>query len=383
MSMLNLPAPQWIEGDDALAQICQQWLKEACLALDTEFVRMTTFYPQPGLIQVATLEDCWLIDPLAISDWQPFADVLTAPDVVKIFHACAEDLEVCRRLCGVVPQPLFDTQLAMALAGEGSSVGFQKAVESLLGIAIPKEATRSDWLKRPLSDVQIDYATADVYFLRRLYPGLRERLEDSGRLVWLQEEAERTVQVAAEAETDLKASYRRVKLGWKLRPQEQNILQSLSEWRELEARRLDVPRNKVADDQTLWNLARFKARNRDQLSKAGMRSNIIRESAREVLKRIEVALGQPPEQWPEALTRPLSISAGNLMKTLKKKVVARAEELQVPAEILANKKMIEALVRARGKTVPEPLQGWRYSVITQELTVLLEQSTDPAEESDE
>jgi len=211
MTMLNLPAPVWVATDEALADCCASWHEEDCLALDTEFVRTTTFYPKPGLIQVATMDNCWLIDPLGINDWAPFADLLLAPGVVKVFHACAEDLEVCRRLCGVVPQPLFDSQLAMAMLGDGSSVGFQRAVMGLLGIDLPKEATRSDWLRRPLSDEQIDYATADVYYLRRLYPGLDERLRQKGRLQWLQEDCQRISEAASKADKDLFLAYRKMK----------------------------------------------------------------------------------------------------------------------------------------------------------------------------
>ena len=383
MTTLNLPAPVWIDTDAALADACKTWAGEECLALDTEFVRTTTFYPRPGLIQVATLDTCWLIDPLTISDWEPFNAILTAAGIVKIFHACAEDLEVCRRLCGVVPEPLFDTQLAMAFVGEGGSVGFQRAVAGLLNVEIPKEATRSDWLQRPLTDEQVDYATADVYYLRRLYPGLAERLHSAGRMSWVVEDCQRITEAARTAEDDLSNSFRRVKLAWKLRPQEQHILQRLSLWREHEARRLDVPRNKVADDQALWNIARYKPRNRDQLHKAGLRPNVIRDSGKDILAMVAGALEDTDSVWPELVNRPLSIAAGNVMKALKARVAARAEALAIPPDLLANKRLTEALVRSRGSDLSGPVSGWRMDVIGKELIEVLASGDTTGDENDQ
>lgn len=124
MNRLKTPEPVWITTDDALRAACQNWSQEPYLALDTEFVRTSTFYPQAGLVQVAGQQGCFLIDPLLITDWSPLAELLTHPLVVKVFHACAEDLEVCRCLTGVMPAPLADTQLAAALAGLGARWGF-------------------------------------------------------------------------------------------------------------------------------------------------------------------------------------------------------------------------------------------------------------------
>lgn len=358
----QIPQPVWIGDNAALADCCKRWLTAEFLAVDTEFVRTTTFYPKPGLIQVADADACYLIDPLEISEWGPLADVLQAPDVVKVFHACAEDLEVCRQLVGVLPEPLFDTQLAMAFTGFGGSVGFQRAVSALLDIDIPKEATRTDWLQRPLTSVQMEYATADVFYLYKIYPMLDTALRDKCRLSWLQEECQRILDQASSSD-DYSAAYQKVKLGWKLRPQEQCSLQALAVWREEEARRRDVPRNKVADDQALWNIARFKARNRDQLIKAGLRPHIVRDAGKAILQLVAESLNKDETQWPERLKKPLSIEDGNNLKKLRKVANHRAEELDVPPELLANKRILDALIRSSGGEIPEALSGWRMEEV--------------------
>lgn len=367
MTELNIPAPIWIGDDAALASACVEWQKSPYISLDTEFIRTTTFYPQPGLFQLATDESCWLLDPLTITDWTPFNELMVSPTVIKVFHACLEDLEVCRQLLGVLPTPLFDTQMGLAYIGEGGSVGFQRAVAGILDIDIPKGATRTNWLQRPLTEHQIEYATADVYYLHKLYPIIRERLEGLGRLAWLEEDCARIIELANAVSDDYSQAFQRVKLGWKLRPQEQYVLQQLSIWREVEARERDVPRNKIADDQTLWNICRYKAKNRDQLQKAGLRAPVLRDQAQQILKIISACVDAPASVWPVQLERPLSIGDADRHKKMKKLVVAKAEALDIPPELLANKRILDVLIRSNGTIIPEALSGWRMEQIGQPL----------------
>ncbi|AHK15982.1 MULTISPECIES: ribonuclease D [Thalassolituus] len=377
MSRLDIPEPLWIADHDALTDACRQWLTEDYLAVDTEFVRTTTFYPQAGLIQIAGEKGCYLIDPLLIKDWTPFVEVLQAPTVLKVFHACAEDLEVCRRLTGVIPRPLADSQLGIALAGHGGSMGFQRAVMALLEIDLPKEETRSNWLHRPLRPEQVDYAVADVHYLYQLYPVLRQQLRDLGREEWLAEDCTRLLDASDQIDDSYLALYRKVKLAWKLRPQEQYILQQLTVWREQEARNRDVPRNKVVDDNSLWNIARFKAKNRDQLVKAGVKPPIVRDAGNILLKIVETAMTKDEAFWPEQLDRPLSPIAAQSMKDLKDAVTLTAEQLNIPTELLANKRALEFVVRSGYHDgqyqLPEVLSGWRKDVIGQTLLLMMTQ----------
>jgi len=376
LSKPNVPAPVWLTTDDALAAACESWLNEDFLALDTEFVRTTTFFPKAGLVQVASSEACYLIDPLTITDWSAFSRVLEAPQVTKVFHACAEYLEVCRQLTGSIPAPLADSQVAASMAGLGASLGFQKLIVALLDIEIDKEETRSNWLARPLTEEQVQYAVADVYFLRKIYPMLIDKLQQLGRVEWLREDGKRTVDDVSEVEVPGNY-YRRVKLAWKLRPQEQHVLQQLVVWRELQARERDVPRNKIVDDNSLWNLARYKPKGKDQLGRTGMKPEAIRRDGNTLLAIIREALEDNKDLWPEVLEKPLSPDAGQLLKDIKQVVVKRAEALNIPPEILARKKPLEALVRSGLKTgvyfLPDSLQGWRKAEIGDVLVEQLNQ----------
>lgn len=378
MSRLKIPEPRWITTDEQLAQACLSWSSEAYLAVDTEFVRTKTFYPEAGLIQIACSQGSALIDPLTISDWAPLAELFSHPMVVKVFHACAEDLEVCRRLTGVMPSPLVDSQIGGALAGLGGIMGFQRLVKEVLNINLPKEETRSDWLSRPLREEQVEYAVADVHYLYKLYPKLVSTLRKLGRQGWVSEDSERMIR-AAEKSEKITAYYRRVKLAWKLRPQELLLLQQLVMWREEQARERNVPRSKVLDDNTLWNLARYKAGNRDQLAKAGVPQPAIRNDGKVLLKIISETMAADKSAWPKQLDRPLSPQAGQWLKIMKEAVTEKADMLGIPPEMLARKKALEALLRTGYPNgpyrLPESLNGWRKAEIGDYLIEMLQDQT--------
>lgn len=374
MTRLKIPDPRWITSDAQLKDCCGQWLQEPYLAVDTEFMRVTTFYPQAGLVQVADSTGCYLIDPLCITDWQPFAAVLTNPLVVKVFHACAEDLEVCRCLTGVLPAPLADTQLAAALGGLGGSMGFQRVVKEVLNINLPKEETRSNWLERPLREEQVRYAVADVHYLYRLYPRLMSLLKKLDRQAWLSEDCDRLLQQSEHAD-QAGHYYRRIKLAWKLRPQELLLLQQLSLWREQQARQRNVPRGKVLDDTVLWNIARFKAANNDQLAKAGLQPVVIRNDGKALLEIVRQVVALDKSLWPSMLDKPLSPHAGQWFKMLRDVVADKAELLGIPADLLVNKRTLEALLRSGYPNgpyrLPDSLNGWRHHEIGEYLLMIL------------
>ena len=167
---------------EEVVQVCR--LSEA-VSIDTEFARFNTYYPIVGLIQLYDGNQTYLIDPLEIEDISSLASLLTDPNVLKIFHACSEDLEVFQHCLGVLPNPVYDTQIAGALLGVGFSVGYQKLVDHYLSVLVPKEETRSDWLQRPLTPSQLDYAALDVIYLLEVYKIQQVELQDLQRLEWV------------------------------------------------------------------------------------------------------------------------------------------------------------------------------------------------------
>ncbi len=212
---VTAPEIQWIRDDASLAQQCREWRTQPYLALDTEFMRVDTFYPAAGLVQVGDGRQEWLIDPLLIQDWSPFAELLEDERVVKVLHACSEDLEVFLRLTGSLPVPLFDTQLAAAYLGMAHSMGYSKLVKEVLDIDLPKDETRSDWLQRPLTEMQMRYAADDVQHLAQVYLALDARLSEEKRAWLLEDGAELVANLCRES--DPREAYREVKLGWRLR----------------------------------------------------------------------------------------------------------------------------------------------------------------------
>ncbi|HEX5842407.1 MAG TPA: ribonuclease D, partial [Pseudomonas sp.] len=244
----------WIVDDASLAQHCATWRSLPFVAVDTEFMRVDTFYPIAGLLQVSEGERAYLIDPLLISDWSPFADLLQDQAVVKVLHACSEDLEVFLRLTGSLPAPLFDTQLAAGYLNLGFSMGYSRLVQAVLNIELPKGETRSDWLQRPLSETQISYAAEDVLHLAEVYGALKQQLSEE-KYAWVLEDGAELV-AGLGREVDPELAYREAKLAWKLSRQQLAVLQALCAWRELQARVRNQPRNRVLREHSLWPLAR-------------------------------------------------------------------------------------------------------------------------------
>lgn len=366
----SIPQSIWITTDSDLAKYCQLWQQETFISLDTEFIRTSTFYPKAGLVQVADNAACYLVDPLLITDWSEFADLLNNQDVVKVFHACSEDLEVCHRLTGTIPSPVADTQIGAALASLGGIMGFQRLVKAVLDIDIDKGETRSDWLQRPLRPQQIKYAVADVFYLHQCYARLQSLLTDMGRFNWWQEDCDRLLELGKITD-DYNQQYRKIKLAWKLRPQEQYVLQQMTIWREEVAREWDVPRSQVVADNVLWNMARYQPKHQGDLTRAGMKSHVCRRVGEKALGLIAQALEADKACWPDALHKPLSPQAGEQLKVLKKVVTARADSLDIPADMLVKKKTLEALIRSgypRGPYhLPQPLLGWRKTEIADKL----------------
>lgn len=378
MNELNIPSPVWIASDAELENICQHWLQEPFLALDTEFIRTSTFYPIAGLFQVADSQHCYLIDPLLIKDWHAFKAVLTAPKVVKVFHACPEDLEVCRRLTGVLPSPLADTQLAAAYVGHGSNIGFQRLLETILGLHLPKEETRSNWLQRPLSDNQITYAVADVHFLYQIYPKLIAQLKELGREHWLEEDCQKLLKQSDKAEQP-EHYFSRFKQMWKLKPQQLYLLKELSLWREHQARSENVPRNNIIPSDALWNMAYYKANSQEQMIKSGVKPYLAKKYSSELIPFINQLLTAEKNLWPSPVSKPFSISASKCFKQLKKTIKTEAEALNIPAELLAGKKSLELMLRdALDKNeyiLAEGLRGWREDAIGHKLLTQLQTTT--------
>jgi ribonuclease D len=357
--------------DAGLAAAAERWAAAPVLGLDTEFVRTNTFYHRLGLIQVSDGATSWLVDPLAARDLSPLAAVFRSPGV-KVLHSASEDIEVFYRALGVLPEPLFDTQIAGALAGAGAFLSYQKLVAAYLGVELAKEETRTDWLARPLSPGQLAYAAEDVAYLVPLYERLTADLEALGRLDWVREDSAALLDTSRFQEDD-ESTYLRIKGAGRLDRRQLGALQALASWREKEARRRDLPRNFVLKEGLLLDLAVRKPREERDLRR--LPSFDARQAARDGatwLQLLEWAGERPePELPPRIVAKPFSPAAREVETRLRDKVRERAAELNVPPEILAPRRALEALLRLNlGKAdprLPRELEGWRRQAIGEDL----------------
>lgn len=367
----------WIDNDALLRDCCNQLSQANAIAVDTEFMRTNTFYPKAALFQIFDGQRCYLIDPLAIEDFSPLRALLHDPQVVKVLHACSEDLEVFQSFLDCLPEPLIDTQIAAGLLHHGSSTSYATMVESVLGLKLEKGETRSDWLQRPLDSKQLHYAAQDVVYLLSVYEHLLAELERAGRMEWLKEESEALL-AAARTPAPADEFYLRIKSAWKLRPQELMVLKELSTWREEQARNHDKPRNHIVHERVLWEVARRQPRNMNSLKVIeDMDHRTLRRWGQDLLTIIAQAQDLGAEHYPEALPPPLPLTQRKLGKALKGCVADTAEALQISADILVRKADFEHIVRSgmQGGTysLPKRLQGWRRPVIGDKLLALAEQ----------
>ena len=368
--------PHYIETDEELRRLCEQWSKAELLALDTEFIRTDTFYPIGALLQVSDGKGCFLIDPLSIDDLSPLSALLADTRIIKVLHACSEDLEVFDCLFGTLPRPMIDTQIAAALDGHGFSLGYQRLTETLLQIHVPKGETRSNWLQRPLTDSQIHYAALDVAYLPEMYRMLTDSLQQKGRMDWLQLECEGML-AGFSAPGKIDQYYQKVKSSWKLTPAQLALLQRLTQWRETTAREKDVPRGRVIKDRSCLDIAKCPPRTLQELSSIDeVGPGTMRRYGEAIMELIKQAQSIPEEQWPAPLPKPLPPQSNKLMKLLKAHVNQRAEQLQMAPELLAKKRDYEALLRTGypggDYSLPPSLLGWRKSIVGDELIKLLQ-----------
>jgi len=255
-----------IRDTDALRTYCEAARKQDFVCIDTEFMRESTFFSILCLVQVATAEEDAIIDPLAEGiDLAPLKDLLMDENITKVLHAARQDMEIFYRICGAVPGPIFDTQMAGMAIGLGDSAGYSALVKARLNINLDKGARFTDWSRRPLSDKQLSYALADVTHLRDLYPDVREELETQGRLDWVMEEMSQHMDESLYT-FEPEDAWQRLKLRGNKKPY-LAALKAAAAWRERQAIKKDIPRRRVLKDDAMYDLAQQRPRTIDALSK--------------------------------------------------------------------------------------------------------------------
>ena len=357
---------EWVASNASLSRVVASW--DALIGIDTEFLRTNTFYPIPGLYQVISGERVFLIDPLSISEWQPLVDLLEDPSVVKIMHACSEDLELISHHLHAAPASVFDTQLANAFQSQDFATSYANLVSQQLDVTLGKHETRSNWLQRPLSEDQIRYAGEDVQYLPPLFESLNRTLHDLGRTEWFQD---LMVDKGRFTPGDPESYYRSVKKAWKLDGQQLNVLQHLCAWRERKAMSEDVPRNRIVWDDHLYQFAKGPKLHSEQVHGALPRP-VARKYATELLEQHR--LGATIEQRLQPVDRPLTQGQGAITKALREVARELADQMQFAHELLARKRDVEACVRhyfTTGELSPAYL-GWRAPLLADAFNAVLQ-----------
>jgi ribonuclease D len=342
----------------------------ARLAVDTEFMRESTYRPKLCLVQVASDTDCYLVDALAGLDLGPLHSVLHDRARLKILHAARQDLEVLSQSGGAVPAPVFDTQVAAALLGLPPQVGYADLVARRLGHSIDKGQTRTDWSRRPLSDAQLAYAADDVHHLLTLHADLAAELEARGRASWLAEDCA-ALEDPALYRTEPDEAWRRMKGLGRMKPVEQAIARTLAAWREKRAIASDKPRGWILADEALYSLATVAPTTADDLEQVrGLPPGVARKRGEELLAAIASARSMAAQSPPVARpTRPTP-EQNRLIGELQQRVRKAAEELGINAEVIATRRDIEALVFGPPES-SAVLRGWRREVVGDRLLAML------------
>jgi len=370
--------PDLIESSSKMENLLERLNDEKIIAVDTEFFRETTYYPQLALVQIATASIVACIDPLAFDAKPALKKLLLDDDITKIFHSCSQDLEVLFYYLGQIPGSIYDTQIANALLSEHHQIGYASLVENELGMLLDKSQTRTNWLHRPLTEKQIQYAGDDVFYLYQLHSLLDKKLHSAGRKTWFDEESSKLLNNENNFLVASDKLWRRVKGATRLNKNKLAIVQSIAVWREQLAQQKDKTRRKILSDDIIIQLALDPPDNISTLNSYIHRNTSFNDIEKlQLFETIQTALTCPENEWPDNRFTVLDNQQKTLLKNLQRYVNSQAEKLGISSSILCSRKELEKLIvlynqRDNQQDESQPgklniLQGWRFRCVGQHL----------------
>ena len=349
-----------------LAQFCATFGDEKFITVDTEFIRERTYFPQLCLMQVATSREAVAIDPIAGPDMDltPLYDAFANESLVKVFHACKQDIEIFVHSSGRIPYPLYDTQIAAMVCGYGESISYENLVMDLVGASLDKASRFTDWARRPLSDRQLVYALDDVIHLRVIYEKLRARIHADGRDDWIAEEMNDLADI-----TQYRVDSNRAWMRLKVKSRSPIVLQTLraaAGWREAMAAKKDVPRQRILKDDWVVQVAMQMPKTVEELLEVrGINSQLSKESMVSLIEALTSAYNAPKETFPqpEERDKPMAAAQEACLDQLKLLLRQKCEDAHTVPRLVADKEELEAVIR--GKLPLEKAHfghGWRYEI---------------------
>ena len=333
---------------------------EKVLAVDTEFIRDSTYYPSLCLIQIAGINFAAAIDPLAKLDMSPIWELLLNKNILKVFHACRQDIEIFFGLMGEIPTPIYDTQIAAMFCGLGDQVSYESLVNNFLGLSVNKEHQFTNWLQRPLSQNQINYAISDVTHLINIFPLIRQAIKDNNREEWVTKELEH---LSKKELYQVKADevWKKIKLK-NSNPQMLNLLKYLASWRENECKKRNIPRNRLIRDDVLINISFSKPKTISELKKIrAIPKNLSNDDFFQILEVVDKAQKVKRDEWPliSTSTSPqISKSSLELLKILLKYC---SEENGLAEKVIANTDDLKSILEGQKKNM-KVFTGWRNKI---------------------
>ncbi len=356
----------YIDSNQMLAQFCASLSTATYCVIDTEFVRESTYYPELALIQIASGDQLACIDPLAISEFTPLADLLVKESLLKVFHSSSQDLEILYQKFGQVPTPVFDTQLAAAVLGYNHQISYADLVQQITGVTLEKKHTRANWLRRPLSADELDYAMDDVRYLLAVYETLHEKLESSRRYSWMEKDS-LAMSDPINYQVDMAQLWKRLKGVQKLKGVKLQVASELVQWREALAQRQNRPRRWIVKDEVIVEIARQVPDDIDALSRIrDLSDKTVNRHGDKLLQIVAHAAQVDAAQWPQH----------DKAKNLNKQQLALGDCLMALCRVIADQNQIALATLATRKDIDNLLlnqkssrltQGWRFTMAGEQL----------------
>ncbi|MGR5266536.1 ribonuclease D [Vibrio astriarenae] len=368
---------QIVKSQEVLVSVCEAARRAEKVMLDTEFVRIRSYFPKLGLVQLFDGEQLSLIDPLELYDLEPLAELLRDESVLKVLHACGEDLEVFQNDLGCLPTPMLDTQIMAAFLGHGLSTGFASLVNEYLGVELDKSESRADWTARPLTQKQLDYAAADVHYLWPLYETLAQKLSQTP---WQAAAQDESASLAVKRIKTIEPTklYRDIKGAWQLKPKQLAILQPLAAWRYKEAVKRDLALNFIFKENELLDIASNGVTSTKTMEKMGIDPRSIRRHGERIVQIVKKAQNVSKESYPASITRVVDLPGYKQeFKLLKDEVKKASAKTGLATEFLASKKQLNQFIRwvkdydMSVERKPDVMKGWRAECFEERLVKLL------------
>ena len=354
-----------------LIDACERFSRDSFLAIDTEFMRERTYYPQLCLIQIAGKDEAVTVDALATEiNLNPILDLMANHKIIKVFHACRQDMEIFFNLNRRIPFPVFDTQIGAMVCGYGESVGYDKLVRQITGVQIDKSSRFTDWSHRPLSKQQLNYALSDVTHLRTVYESLLNQLEKNGRINWLNEEFQNVLNPKT-YDIPLDQIWKRLKIK-SGKPKFLILVRELCAFREKEAQSRNIPRNRVIRDDVLLDIAARSPSSSVDLAKVRSLSTQFAEGrlGKSILRVVAEASNIPESDAPQLeklnKSKPQKPALIELLKVLLKH---KSEDNNVAQKLIASTADLEAIAENDNANVLA-LSGWRKDVFGDDALLL-------------